>query len=124
MKRSSIAVLGFGLLVATGCSNESARRAPDPCDKASFNEQACQEAIHNHGYHSYGSWVPMNYPHPYPYYYNSYGSYITSGGSRYVPPAGAYSAAPAARGGGVGAPASSVSRGGFGGIGSGVGGGE
>ena len=65
------------LTVAAGvalaaCGSNSADRA-NPCDAATFSEQACQDAIAKGGYFWNGSWYPMNYSHPYPYYYG-YGS--------------------------------------------------
>ena len=56
------------------------RRGPDPCQSATFNEQACQDAVNNRGYYWNGAWVPMTYSYPYPYYYDSYRTYVANGG--------------------------------------------
>jgi hypothetical protein len=79
------------------------RRAADPCASATFSEQACQDAIRSGGYYWNGSWYPMMYRNPYPYYYDSYRSYRASGGTSSAAPAAAYSR-----------PAGAVERGGFG----------
>jgi hypothetical protein len=52
----------------------------DPCSQQYFDEQICQNAIHNRGYHYGGSWIPMTYSRPYSYYYSSHSSFIGSGG--------------------------------------------
>ena len=95
------------------CGKNTANRA-DPCDASTFNDQACQDAVGKGGYYWGGSWYPMNYSHPYPYYYGSYHAYISNGGTVVAEPSGAYSPA-----------AGSVVRGGFGAVGAahGVGGG-
>jgi hypothetical protein len=87
-----------------------ARRA-DPCDAATFNEQACQDAVAKGGYYWGGDWYPMNYSHPYPYYYDGYRGYVARGGAVVAAPAGSYSPG-------------SVERGGFGAAGGAHGGGE
>jgi hypothetical protein len=91
------------------------RRRPDPCQPASFNQEACQQAIRNRGYYFDGSWVSTSYSHPFPYYYDSYRGYTSSGGTVTTQPAAAYSSP-------AGAPASGVERGGFGSTGGGEGG--
>ena len=87
------------------------RRGMDPCQQGSFNEQACDEAVRSGGYYWNGGWVPMTYHYPYPYYYDSYRSYVSRGGSVAPAVSGAYSH-PSSPG---------VSRGGFGSIGAGHG---
>ena len=95
------------------------RHRPDPCEAATFSEQACQQAVQDGGYYWRGSWFPMMYHYPYPYYYDSYRSHVSSGGAVVKAPADAYSH-PAAS-----APASpGVVRGGFGSTGAGHGAGE
>jgi hypothetical protein len=95
------------------------RHRPDPCEAATFNEQACQQAVHDGGYYWNGSWFPMIYHYPYPYYYDSYRSHVSSGHAVVAAPAGAYShpatSAPVSPG---------VERGGFGATGAGHGAGE
>ncbi|MBZ5620892.1 MAG: hypothetical protein LAQ69_19505 [Acidobacteriia bacterium] len=99
------------------------RRRMDPCQPASFNQQACQEAIDRGGYYWQGSWFPMVYHYPYPYYYDSYRGYVSGGGRVYSAPAGAYSHSTAS--GPSSSPSSSgVQRGGFGSTGAGHGAGE
>ena len=82
-----------------------------------FNELACQDAVRSGGYYWGGSWYPMMYRYPYPYYYDSYRSYVSRGGVVRTAPPGSY-----------GRPGGSVStpRGGFGSTGAGhsSGGGE
>src|ERR1017187_6247656 len=75
------------------------KRHPDPCEAASFNEQACQQAVHSGGYYYNGSWVPIGYYYPYPYYYDSYRGYVGSGGVVRSDPATSYSHAGVERGG-------------------------
>ena len=95
------------------------RHRPDPCEAATFSEQACQQAVQDGGYYWNGSWFPMMYHYPYPYYYDSYRSRVSGGGAVVAAPAGAYNH-PAAR-----APGSpGVVRGGFGSTGAGHGAGE
>lgn len=100
------------------------RRRLDPCQSASFNQQACQEAIDRGGYFWGGSWYPMSYGHPYPYYYDSYRGYVSRGGKVTTAPATSYSGSKYASGGGSSGSSSSssgVTRGGFGSTGSGHG---
>ncbi len=56
------------------------RSRPDPCDQAYFNEMACQDAVRSGGYYYGGSWYPMMYHYPYPYYYDHYRTYVGGGG--------------------------------------------
>ncbi|MFY9726471.1 MAG: hypothetical protein WAJ87_13315 [Bryobacteraceae bacterium] len=99
--------LAAGVALA-GC----AAKRVDPCDAATFDDQACQNAVAGGGYYWGGSWYPISYSHPYPYYYDGYRSYVARGGTVTPAPAGSYS-----RGGG------SVVRGGFGEAGGAHGGG-
>lgn len=101
MKRSSKVTLT--VVAAMGLASCSRRR--DPCDSQYFNEAACSEAVRSGGYYWNGGWVPMMYHYPYPYYYDSYRSYVSRGGRVYG--AGGSYARPSA------APAGAV-RGGFG----------
>lgn len=96
-------------VVATVGLESCGRRQPDPCRAETFHEQACQEAVRNRGYYYHGAWVPMSYSNPYPYYYDSYRGYVSSGGAVHADPAEAYSHT-----GGAPAPAAGVERGGFG----------
>ena len=95
------------------------RRHPDPCEAATFNEQACQQAVQSGGYYWQGSWYPLVYHYPYPYYYDSYRSHVSSGGAVVAAPAGAYNHPAASAPGSPG-----VVRGGFGSTGAGHGAGE
>jgi hypothetical protein len=101
------------------------RRHPDPCTAGTFNEMACQDAVRSGGYYWQGSWFPMMYSYPYPYYYDSYRRHVSSGGTVVSAPGQSYGrpgASPT-----VGAPgaapgsSSGVERGGFGSTGSGHG---
>jgi hypothetical protein len=85
---------------------------------------ACQDAVRDGGYYWGGSWYPMVYHYPYPYYYDGYHRHVSGGGHVYSSPSTSY-AKPAGKtfgtgGGGVGAssPGGTV-RGGFGSTGSG-----
>lgn len=75
------------------------RRHPDPCEAATFNEQACQQAVQKGGYYYNGSWFPMVYHYPYPYYYDSYRGYVGNGGVVRSDPATSYSHSGVERGG-------------------------
>jgi hypothetical protein len=103
-----------------GCS-----RRYDPCDDRTFDATACADAVRSGGYYWNGSWVPMTYGHPYPYYYDAYRARLTGGGVVTAAPSGAY-ARPAGAGA-AGDPATAapgVTRGGFGSTGAGHGAGE
>lgn len=90
------------LVAGVALSACGARRA-DPCDSATFDDQACRDAVAKGGYYWDGSWYPVNYSHPYPYYYDSYRDYVAKGGTSVAAPAGSYSpAAGAAERGGFG----------------------
>ena len=108
MKRSAGVTL---TVVAAAALAACSRQRQDPCEAAFFNEQACQEAVRNHGYYWHGTWIPMVYSNPYPYYYDAYRAHLSRGGSVSAAPAGAY--------GHSGASAPSVERGGFGSTGAG-----
>ena len=89
------------LTIAAGVALISCGRRPlDPCAPSSFNAQACQDAIHNGGYYWNGTWRPMSYAHPYPFYFDTYQSYR---GTSTAAPSYVYSR-----------PAGAVERGGFG----------
>jgi hypothetical protein len=111
MKKSTRVTLTVVAAVGLASCGRSRR---DPCDTAYFNDFACQEAVRSGGYYWGGSWVPMRYGYPYPYYYDHYRTYVGSGGRVYSAPSGSY-----ARPGGSSAPASGVTRGGFGSTGGG-----
>jgi hypothetical protein len=100
------------------------RQRPDPCTAATFNELACQEAVRSGGYYWQGSWFPMFYHYPYPYYYDSYRRHVSGGGSVFSAPAGAYGRPGMGAPGGAPGGSSGVERGGFGSTGSGHGAGE
>src|SRR5260370_23738199 len=121
MKKSSKVTLTIVAVVGLASCGRSRR---DPCDSPYYNDLACQDAIRSGGYYWGGSWVPMRYSYPYPYYYDHYRGYVGSGGRVYSTPYSTY-----ARPGSSGATTSSpgVPRGGFGSTGashSGSGGGE
>ena len=90
----------------------------DPCDQGAFSEMDCQDAVRSGGYYYGGSWYPMMYRYPYPYYYDHYQTHVSSGGRVMPAPAGSY-----ARPGGASA-SPGVLHGGFGSIGAGHGAGE
>lgn len=111
MKKSGAIPLSLVTAVAatlTGCYR---RPGIDPCAPATFNEFACQEAVSSGGYHYNGTWYPMTYSHPYPYYYESYHTYVGRGGAVRSVPSTSYVR-----------PGGTVTRGGFGSSGSRFGG--
>jgi hypothetical protein len=106
MKKSTKVSLTVVAAMALASCGRSRR---DPCEQGSFNEMACQEAVRSGGYHWGGAWYPMVYHYPYPYYYDTYRTYVSRGGRVYSAPAGSY-ARPSS--------SSGVTRGGFGSTGS------
>jgi hypothetical protein len=116
MKKSAQVTLTVVAAVGLGACS---RQRQDPCEAATFNEQACQEAVRDGGYWWYGNWVPIRYGSPYPYYYDRYRGYTAGGGVVTAAPGKAYGRTAA---GTAGAPA--VVRGGFGSTGAGHGAGE
>ncbi len=116
MKKSSKVTLTVVAAMGLASCGRSRR---DPCDQASFNEMACQDAVRGGGYYYGGSWYPMTYHYPYPYYFDHYRTYVGSGGSMIAVPAGSY-----ARPGGGATSSPGVERGGFGSTGAGHGAGE
>jgi len=114
MKKSTKVTLTVVAAAALAACGRSRR---DPCDQASFNEAACEEAVRSGGYYYDGSWYTMSYHYPYPYYYDHHRTYVSSGGSVFSAPSGSY-ARPGA------ATSSGVVRGGFGSSGAAHGAGE
>jgi len=102
----------ISLTVVAAMGMAACNRRPDPCEAATYNDQACREAIQQGGYYYHGAWVPMMYSRPYPYYYDSYSRYVGRGGTVHAAPSEAYSRS---SGGSHG----SVGRGGFGSTGGG-----
>jgi hypothetical protein len=88
MKKSTKVTLTVVAAVGLASCGRSRR---DPCDQNSFNEMACQDAVRNGGYYYGGSWYPMAYSYPYPYYYDHYRTYVSNGGRTVAVPAGSYS---------------------------------
>jgi len=76
MKRSTQVTLT--VVAVMGLASCARRR--DPCESQYFNDMACQEAVRSGGYYWGGSWYPMTYHYPYPYYYDSYRSHVAKGG--------------------------------------------
>ena len=113
MKRS----VRVTLTVAAGVALISCNRRLDPCESASFNQQACQDAVQSGGYYWNGTWFPMTYSHPYPFYYDSYQQYRAKGGTSSAAPGITY-------GRPSGSSSSGVERGGFGATGEGHAGGS
>lgn len=109
MKRSGQVTLTLVAAAAlAGCG-----RRYDPCAAETFDDQACQQAVRDNGYYYHGSWFPMYYSHPYPYYFDSYRRRLAGGGSVTSAPAGSYAH-----------PMGGVERGGFGAHGGGHAAGE
>lgn len=112
MKKSSKVTLTIVSVVALAACN----RRRDPCEAASFDATSCADAIRSGGYYYSGTWYPVAYRYPYPYYFDAYRSYVSSGGVMNAAPSGSY-ARPTA-------PASGITRGGFGSTGEAHGAGE
>ena len=100
----------------------SCSRRRDPCEAAYFNEFACEEAVRSGGYYWGGTWYPMVYRYPYPYYFDSYHTYVSRGGRVYGTPTGSYSRP--ANASGSSSSSSGTVRGGFGSTGAGHASGE
>jgi hypothetical protein len=129
MKRSSRVTLTIVAAVGlAGCG----RRRMDPCEPSYFDERACQDAVAFGGYYWRGTWFPVTYSNPYPFYYDSYRTYVSRGGRIYTAPANSYSHPATDAGkqfgkgsgsgtssGGSSPGSSSVTRGGFGSTGAG-----
>lgn len=96
-------------VVAAAAMASCGRRGKDPCAPTTFSEQFCQDAVRSGGYFWNGTWYPMVYSNPYPYYYDSYRTFRSNGGQTSPAPAITYG-----RPGGV-------ERGGFGSTGDGHG---
>lgn len=78
MKKSA----GVRLTVVAAIAIAARAQGPaDPCAAATFNEQACRDAVQAQGYCWNGRWVKLKYHYPYPYYFDSYLSYIGAGGT-------------------------------------------
>ena len=88
MKRSAQVTLTVVATLGLAACN---RQRQDPCESGTFNEQACQQAVSSGGYYWNGAWFPMRYHYPYPYYYDSYRSYVSRGGAVRAAPAESYS---------------------------------
>lgn len=119
MKKSAKVTL---TVVATVGLASCGRGRLDPCQPEYFSEFACQEAVHSGGYYWRGTWYPMIYHYAYPYYYDSYTTFVRRGGHVVVAPSGSYTQPGKTFGtGGSGASSSSSGtvRGGFGSTGSG-----
>lgn len=106
------------LTVVAAMGLAACNRRRDPCESQYFDDAACAEAVRSGGYYWGGSWYPMRYSYPYPYYYDQYRTWVSHGGSVHRSPSGSY-AAPAAgkrfgTGGGGSSSSSGVTRGGFG----------
>src|SRR5689334_21253102 len=107
MKKSAQVTLT--IVAAMGLA--ACRRRADPCEAATFNAEACHQAVHDGGYYYGGSWYPSYYSHPYPYYYDSYHTHLLRGGIVNSSPSGSYAR-----------PSGGIARGGFGSTGRGAGG--
>jgi len=68
------------LTVAAAMGMARGQLAPDPCDAGTFNTKSCKVAVQHMGYCDGSSFVPMTYSQRYPYYYDTYQSYLANGG--------------------------------------------
>jgi hypothetical protein len=106
MKKSSKVTLTIVAMVGLASCGRSRR---DPCDSPYYNDLACQDAIRSGGYYWGGTWVPMRYSYPYPYYYDHYRTFVVHGGHVISTPSASY-----ARPSSSSSSSSGVTRGGFG----------
>jgi hypothetical protein len=96
MKKSTKVTLTVVAAMGLASCGRSRR---NPCDASYFNELACQEAVRSGGYYWGGSWVPVRYSYPYPYYFDHYRTFVGGGGRVYAAPSGSYSTPSVTRGG-------------------------
>lgn len=89
-KSSNIQLLFLNSLVLSAVACDNAAPTVDPCHQQTFNQQACEVATQNRGYHYHGAWIPMFYPSPYPFYLARHNSYVARGGTVYSVPAANY----------------------------------
>jgi len=87
------------LTVVAAMGLAACHRRMDPCEPTYFDAQACENAVQSGGYYWGGSWYPMRYHYPYPYYYDSYRTYVQRGGIARPAPSGSYSHPSVTRGG-------------------------
>lgn len=91
MKKSqSIQLLFVNTLVLGAVACDDAPTAVEPCATRTFNPEACEVAVQNHGYHYHGAWIPLMYPSPYPFYFGRYNSFVARGGTVFAAPRSAY----------------------------------
>ncbi len=76
VKRSARVIL----TVAAAVSVARGQQSLGPCEATAFSAKVCKTAIHHKGYCAGGNWVPMTYAQAYPYYYDSYQTYMAGGG--------------------------------------------
>ncbi|MCA0374522.1 MAG: DUF1190 domain-containing protein [Gemmatimonadetes bacterium] len=89
-KSASIQLLFVNTLVLGAVACDDAPTSVDPCTTRTFNPEACEVAVQNHGYHYHGAWIPLMYLNPYPFYFGRYNSYVARGGTVYSAPLSAY----------------------------------
>jgi hypothetical protein len=77
VKRSARVILTVAAAMSVAARGQ---QSLGPCEATAFNAKVCKIAIHHKGYCAGGNWVPMTYAQAYPYYYDSYQTYLTGGG--------------------------------------------
>ncbi len=77
LKKSARVVLTVAAAMGVAARGQ---QSGDPCEASTFNAQVCKTAIRQKGYCSGGAFVKTAYQQPYPYYYDSYGAYVSGGG--------------------------------------------
>jgi hypothetical protein len=77
VKRSARVILTVAAAVSVAARGQ---QSLGPCEATAFNAKVCKTAIHHKGYCAGGNWVPMTYAQAYPYYYDSYQTYMAGGG--------------------------------------------
>lgn len=93
MKRTTTIQLGFlhGLVIGVaGCG--TSLPAPDPCDPALFQREACEQAVARSGHFYLGTWIPHAYPYPLSHYAGAHDRYLARGGQVLPMPAKAWRA--------------------------------
>lgn len=77
LKKSAKVVLTIAAAMGVAAR---AQQSGNPCSASTFNAQVCKVAIQHKGYCSGGAFVKTAYQQPYPFYYNSYSTFVSGGG--------------------------------------------
>jgi hypothetical protein len=77
LKKSARVILTVAAAMGVAARGQ---QGADPCLASTFNAQVCKVAIRHKGYCSGGAFVKTAYAQPYPYYYDSYSTFVAGGG--------------------------------------------